>query len=279
MYVPVSVVIPCYCCEDTIERSVVSVMNQTGLPIEVILVDDASPDQGRTLSKLRELQQRFRDKTLIKIIALEHNGGPSIARNAGWEAATQPYIAFLDADDAWHSQKLEIQCGWMKEHPEVALSGHKCVWVKESEGEPKTDVPIHAKGCDVIYVTTRSLLCSNRFSTRSVMLKKGLPFRFEPQKRYSEDYYLWLQIVLSGHKCVVLDIPLAYFYKSPYGEGGLSADLWAMEKGELDTYYRLYKSGYITFPSLLLLSLYSFIKFCRRFMIVYLKKAERALLQ
>ncbi len=54
MYVPVSVVIPCYCCEDTIERSVVSVMNQTGLPIEVILVDDASPDQGRTLSKLRE---------------------------------------------------------------------------------------------------------------------------------------------------------------------------------------------------------------------------------
>ncbi len=167
----------------------------------------------------------------------------------------------------------------MKEHPEVALSGHKCVWVKESEGEPKTDVPIHAKGCDVIYVTTRSLLCSNRLSTRSVMLKKGLPFRFEPQKRYSEDYYLWLQIVLSGHKCVVLDIPLAYFYKSPYGEGGLSADLWAMEKGELDTYCRLYKSGYITFPSLLFLSLYSLVKFCRRFVIVYLKKAERALLQ
>ena len=69
MYVPVSVVVPCYCCEDTIERAVVSVMSQTALPGEVILVDDASPDHGRTLSKLQELQERFRDKAHIEIIA------------------------------------------------------------------------------------------------------------------------------------------------------------------------------------------------------------------
>jgi len=131
MYVPVSVVIPCYCCEDTIERAVVSVMSQTALPGEVILVDDASPDHGRTLSKLQELQERFRDKTHIEIIALKNNSGPSVARNAGWGTATQPYIAFLDADDAWHTQKLEIQYEWMKEHPEIALTGHKCLWLKE----------------------------------------------------------------------------------------------------------------------------------------------------
>ncbi len=279
MYVPVSVVIPCYCCEDTIERAVVSVMNQTALPIEVILVDDASPDQGRTLSKLQELQARFRDKSHIEIIALENNGGPSVARNTGWEAATQPYIAFLDADDAWHPQKLEIQYVWMKEHPEVALTGHKCVWAKESDSQTKIGVATNVKGYDVKYVTTYSLLRSNRFSTPSVMLKKDLPFRFEPQKRHSEDYFLWLQIVLSGYKCIFLDMPLAYLYKAPYGEDGLSAELWAMEKGELDAYCRLHKERYINFLSLLLLYLYSVVKFCRRVVIVYLKKVARVLLQ
>lgn len=124
MHVPVSVVVPCYCCEGTIERAVDSVMKQTALPAEVLLVDDASPDQGRTLNKLRQLQGRFRDKTHIEVIALKNNGGPSVARNAGWEAATQPYIAFLDADDAWHPQKLEIQYEWMKEYSEVVLTGH-----------------------------------------------------------------------------------------------------------------------------------------------------------
>ena len=279
MYVPVSVVIPCYCCEDTIERAVVSVMSQTALPGEVILVDDASPDHGRTLSKLQELQERFRDKAHLEIIALKNNGGPSVARNAGWEAATQPYIAFLDADDAWHPQKLEIQYRWMKEHPEVALTGHKCVWVKESDGQPKIEVATNVKGYDVKYIKTCSLLRSNHFSTRSVMLKKDLPFRFEPQKRHSEDYFLWLRIAMSGYQCAVLDKPLAYVYKAPYGEDGLSADLWAMEKGELDTYFRLYKERYINFSSLLFLNLYSVVKFCRRVVIVYLRKAARILLR
>ena len=272
MYVPVSVVIPCYCCEDTIERAVVSVMNQTALPVEVIVVDDASPDHGRTLSKLQELQERFRDKTHIEIIALKNNSGPSVARNAGWETATQPYIAFLDADDAWHPQKLEIQYGWMKEHPEIALTGHKCLWLKE-DSLPQSCEPLpKVEEFQVRRITKLSLLFSSRFSTPSVILKSELPFRFEPKKRYSEDYLLWLQITLSGYQGAYLDLPLAYLYKAPYGEGGLSGDLWKMEKGELDTYYQVYKEGYINLFAWLFLVLFSSAKFCRRVFKVYLKK-------
>ncbi|RMG23518.1 MAG: glycosyltransferase family 2 protein, partial [Methanobacteriota archaeon] len=108
----VTAIVPCYCCSDTIERAFYSVVNQTVLPKEVILVDDASPDHGRTLSILHGLKQKFNETLDIRILAFEKNQGPASARNAGWEAATQPFIAFLDADDSWHPRKLEVQYQW-----------------------------------------------------------------------------------------------------------------------------------------------------------------------
>lgn len=272
MYVPVSVVIPCYCCSETIERAVGSIINQTQLPVEIWLIDDASPDEGRTLNKLHELKARYTDTVQIEIIKLPVNGGPSVARNAGWEAATQPYIAFLDADDAWHPQKLEIQYGWMNEHPEIALTCHKCLCL-EGDSFPQSGEHLpKVEKFHVRWITKLSLLFSNCFSTPSVMLKNDLPFRFEPQKRYSEDYLLWLQITLSSYQCAFLDLPLAYLYKAPYGEDGLSADLWKMEKGELDTYYRVYKEGYINLFAWLFLVLFSLAKFFHRVISVYARR-------
>lgn len=266
MHIPVSVIIPCYCCSETIERAVNSVMAQTMLPAELWLVDDASPDEGRTLNKLHELKEQYSHLLHIEVIALPKNGGPSVARNAGWEKATQPYIAFLDADDSWHPRKLEIQYGWMKEHPETYLTGHRCLWLKV---DAYPHIPMQENGQFYVKrVTPFSLLLSNRFSTRSVILKRDLPFRFDPLKRYSEDYLLWLQIALSGYKCCLLELPLAYLFKAPYGESGLSGDLWSMERGQLDTFYRLYKEGYISGLVWAFLILFSVAKFCRRIVLV-----------
>ncbi len=270
MHIPVSVIIPCYCSGKTIERAVDSVMAQTMLPAEVWLVDDASPDEGWTIRKLQELQERYRDKTIIEIIRLEKNGGPSVARNAGWEAARQSYIAFLDADDAWHPYKLEIQYGWMKEHSNAHLSGHRCLWLK-GEIYPQLSLQENDQ-LNIKHVTSFSLLFSNCISTPSVMLRRDLPFRFNPKKRYSEDYLLWLQIALSGYECYFIELPLAYLFKAPYGEGGLSGNLWSMEKDELDTFYRLYKDNYISFPLWIFLMLFSVSKFSRRSIITYLKR-------
>jgi len=115
---PVSVVIPCYRCGATIKRAVDSVAAQTLRPAEVILIEDGSGDN--TLEQLYRVQGEH-PKDWIKIIALEKNSGPSFARNTGWDAATQPYIAFLDADDSWHPQKTEIQYQWMAAHPKVCV--------------------------------------------------------------------------------------------------------------------------------------------------------------
>ena len=121
MPAPVSVVIPCFCSADTISRAVSSVLAQSLPPSEVILIDDASPDN--TLEILYELQEEY-GKQRLKIIALTENGGPGHARNMGWQAATQDYIACLDADDAWHPDKLSLQFRCMQSHPEISLCGH-----------------------------------------------------------------------------------------------------------------------------------------------------------
>ena len=98
-------VVPCYRCAATIERAIASVAAQTQRPQEVILVDDASGDE--TLQQLYSLQSQYGE--WIKVVALTTNVGAASARNAGWNVATQPYIAFLDSDDAWHPQKVAIQ--------------------------------------------------------------------------------------------------------------------------------------------------------------------------
>jgi glycosyltransferase involved in cell wall biosynthesis len=100
----VSVIIPCYNCAGTIHRALASVASQSLRPAEVILVDDHSTDD--TLQSLYRLQDRY-GREWIRIIEQPVNGGPGTARNMGWNAATQTYIAFLDSDDTWHPKKIE----------------------------------------------------------------------------------------------------------------------------------------------------------------------------
>jgi glycosyltransferase involved in cell wall biosynthesis len=265
---PVSVVIPCYRCADTIGRAVASIAAQTTRPAEVILVDDWSGDE--TPDRLHALKHEHPDGW-IQVIALPENGGPGTARNAGWEQATQPYIAFLDADDAWHPQKIEIQYGWMSAHPEAALSGHACRQVK---GVGDEQVGSRLVPGEVAFrpVSPRQLLLSNRFSTPSVMLKRSLPHRFLPGKRHSEDFLVWCELCLDGHPCYSSDAPLALLYKAAFGEGGLSGNLGKMQNGEMDAYRRLRDSGRINRLAMVFLLFWSVAKYVRRVIITILRK-------
>lgn len=267
--VPVTVIIPCYMATNTIDRAVESVMAQTMLPSEIILIDDASPDDGLTSQALDAIRTRYECKTCIKVIKMKKNGGPSVARNAGWDSAKEPYIAFLDADDSWHPKKLEIQYGWMADRPEVTMSGHLYLQLSEDSG-----FPMMPETWTTQKVKAASLLLSNCFPTPSVMLQRNLPHRFSPHKRRSEDYLLWLQLVLDGCQAWLLKVPLAYTYKSSFGESGLSGNLWEMELGELNTYWELTREQRIGMPLALLLSGYSLMKHCRRWLVTHAWRAE-----
>lgn len=263
----VSVIIPCYCCDETIERAIISIINQTMLPAEIILIDDASPDEGRTMGKLNELKERFSDVTVIKIIALEKNYGPGTARNIGWDQASGKYIAFLDADDSWHPRKIEIQFSWMEAHPEVILSGHLYSLTPGfSATEFSGDFPAWQ-------VKPKVILKSNCFPTPTVMLKRVIIHRFSHKKRYSEDYLLWLQLILDDRFTAWrLELPLTYLHKPPFGKGGLSRNLWLMEKGELNTYRTIYSEGLISSKTFIGLIIFSLAKYIRRLFICILQK-------
>jgi glycosyltransferase involved in cell wall biosynthesis len=258
---PVSVIIPCYRCANTIKRALDSIMAQTLLPEEIILVDDFSNDQNETVALLESLKNLYY-KTNIKIVQLDKNSGPGSARNAGWKQASQPYLAFLDADDSWHPKKLEIQYQWMAEHPDAVMSGHQSLKISAQQ-----ILPALPGNLVVARINKYSLLFSNRFPTRSVMLKRDVPFRFVPEKRYAEDYLLWLTIVFNGQSAWFFDIPLAYAFKDEFGAGGLTGDLWKAQLGVMDTYRQLFNVGFISLVMFILVFGLSFLKYFRRWVI------------
>lgn len=255
----VSVVIPCYRCARTIERAVASVAAQTLRPAEVILVDDASGDDTRVL--LQKLEAQF-DPGWIKLVLLDQNVGAGSARNAGWAVASQPYVAFLDADDTWHFHKIEIQYGYMAALPEVVLCGHGFRLLTHGE------LPYWEAGKGHAQVIGKwAMLVSNQFVTPSVMIKRDISHRFIERQRYMEDHMLWLRVVCAGDRVVKLPMALAAIYKNPFGVTGLSSHVWLMERSDLGNFRRLYRDGSISGPQLAVLVAYSLLKYVRRLII------------
>ena len=263
-YASVSVIIPGYNCSQTIERAIRTVASQTLKPYEVIFVDDKSQD--RTLEVLYELQQELGNEWL-KIIQLEKNSGPSVARNAGWSLANSDYIAFLDADDSWHPQKIEIQYQWMMNHSECVLTGHLIALDSDKNSRAVELV----SNCQVLPIRKRAFLLKNRFSTPTVMLKRTINLRFDSEQRFAEDYLLWLRVISTYSNVFMIRHELAYIHKAAYGQGGLSEQLWEMEKGELKTYKKIHADGFINKFVYYFLVVFSLAKYVRRLLMAGLK--------
>jgi len=257
MKAPVSVVIPCYNCKGTIKRAVDSVWAQTWRPEEVIIVDDGSDEETKLY--LRDLVKNY-ETGWIKLIEHDVNRGPGSARNTGWDNATQLYVAFLDSDDSWHPRKIEIQYNFMRSNPEFVITGHK-VKVLKNDYMP---FPEHSEKVRFRKISAKRLLFQNVFPTSSVMLKNGLPFRFEPSKKYGEDYLLWLNILLSGYSGAFIKLNLGYRYKPYYGFSGLSAKLWDMERKEINSYLKLFRESKISFFTICVVLPFSFLKYIKR---------------
>ncbi len=110
----ISIITPAYNAERTILETIESVQNQTFSNFELIVINDGSKD--RTL----DLLQTIKDERL-KIFSYE-NGGVAIARNRGLSHATGDFIAFIDADDLWTPDKLELQLAALQKHPEAGVA-------------------------------------------------------------------------------------------------------------------------------------------------------------
>src|ERR1700758_1025240 len=109
---PVTVLIPAHNAERTIERALASALRQNYPDMEVIVVDDCSTDD--TGVHVEGMAHRN-----LRLIRLEKNRGVSGALNAGIEQARNDYIAFLDADDEWLTNKLIKQLPIIEAHPDM----------------------------------------------------------------------------------------------------------------------------------------------------------------
>ena len=256
----VSVVIPCFNSARTLERAVASVAAQTFAPAEVIIVDDASRDGTADLA--RSLAREY-PRLNVSLVELPTNIGAGAARNAGWDRATNTYIAFLDADDAWHPHKLEIQHGIMTANPQCALSGHR---YRIDRSGSLGDVDTVASRA--VPISLRNLLVRNVFSTPSVMLRRDVVERFHHDPAVSDDYLLWMRIVSSHGPAILIDLPLTTLFKDAYGHSGLSAATHDMQRRELTAFGHLRREGRISAATWAFASAWSVLKYLRRIVLL-----------
>jgi teichuronic acid biosynthesis glycosyltransferase TuaG len=218
-----SVVIPAYNAAATLGRALESVCVQSLPAWEIIVVDDASSDDTAYLLTLAA------DR--VKSIRLKQNMGPAYARNRGIEATTGDYIAFLDADDSWHPERLAILARCIAQKPDIDLLFHPYS-LQEFQFDARSSIqslrPFPFSG----------LLLHNVIATPCVVIRRSLNPRFDESMRFMEDYELWLRIAYR-HKPYFLDLPLTRLGRPVLSRGGQSANRWQMRLGELRTYSRL----------------------------------------
>lgn len=191
----ISVIIPVYNGEKFIARAIETVLAQTYKAHEIIVINDGSRD--KTEDVLKSFGEKIRFKTI-------KNGGVSNARNQGIQMATGDLVAFLDADDVWMPDKLEIQQGFFARYPNV---GFCCCNYRVFYAYVQKEVEhfVVLKGRQVTYDAPFSgkdalklLLALNFVGTAStVIIKKEVLERvgvFNTSYKQAEDFELWLRV-------------------------------------------------------------------------------------
>ncbi|MAE51807.1 MAG: hypothetical protein CMH27_08350 [Micavibrio sp.] len=266
---PVSVILPCYKAADTIAMALKSAAFQTRPPAEIIIMDDGSPDNSRAVieNTIKEIDNQTPSKIIF--LPFEKNRGVYPVRNDGLREASQPYLAFLDADDYWHPQKLEIQYLFFERDPDLALS---CHGVKYRDGGPETlDAFADDHEHSTKILKNANVLYRNVMVTISIMIKKPENLLFDESKPRGSDMLFWLEIVLRGGKAMWIRDYMSFTAKPLYGASGLSGNIWKAEMAQQDNLNKLWKRGYISLPYSLFLRAFSFAKMIRRYIIYILR--------
>lgn len=179
----VSVIIPVYNCEKYIDRTLHSVFTQTYKNIEIILVNDQSKDKSADIIKKYQ-------KVHPEIIYFlqPQNMGAGYARNKALELARGQYIAFLDSDDLWESQKIEKQLNAIKEGHPFVYCAYDFIDDTGSKIGNKTIIKTEVTYEDELtktYISTPTVIYDRKFFNDPYM----------PLRRTGQDYAFWLLLL------------------------------------------------------------------------------------
>jgi len=226
----VSVIIPTFNRADRVIRAISSVLEQTFIDFEIIVVDDGSTD------KTEKAVARFNDR--IKYIAHPANLGVSAARNTGIKNSRTPFIAFLDSDDHWLPEKLEVQMLFFETNTNALACQTEEIWIRN--GRRVNPRKKHLKPSGDIFTPSLKLCLVSPSAVmlrRSVLDEVGL---FDESLPACEDYDLWLRIACR-HPVYLIDESLII------KEGGhadqLSARYKGMDRFRIESLEKLIRSG------------------------------------
>ena len=198
----VSIITPIYNCEKFLPKTIECVINQTYTDWEMLLVDDCSPDNSAKIIK-----KYAKDDNRIKYFKLDKNSGAAIARNKALEESKGRFIAYLDADDLWKSEKLEKQVEFMlkNNYPFTCTDYEK---IDESGKSLNKIVKIQKK------VNYFLFLRNTIIQTVGVMVDTkltGKELLKMPNIRRRQDAATWCQLLKNGFDCYEVPENLSYY--------------------------------------------------------------------
>jgi glycosyltransferase involved in cell wall biosynthesis len=186
----VSVVIPAYNAEATLAETLASIQAQTFQDFEAIVVDDGSVDGTAELV-------RATADARIRVVCVD-NGGVASARNHGIALARGQFVAFLDADDLWEAEKLDLQVDRLLRDPSAGICVTAATRV-DADGVATGPMPLApaADECQALLLGSMVLGCISSGTVRRSLLESvgGFDVRFGQ----CADWDMWLRISLQTH--------------------------------------------------------------------------------
>ena len=254
----ISVIIPVYNAEKSIEKSLISIKNQTWEGVfEIILVNDGSSDRSKTI--IENYQQNHQDQNIILIN--QENRGVSKARNAAMKIAQGDYIALLDSDDEWLPEKTEKQMKFLENQNIDFITS---LWNNENITFPYKLQPENK----LVRITLKKLLFKITGQTSTAIFKRKIFENtgfFDENQNYSEDANYWMRISEKNQMYILPEkLVIAGNGKKSFGFSGLSANLKEMEKGIQKNIWEMYQTKRINFPEYLFYFVISKLKFAIR---------------
>ncbi len=195
----VSIITPAFQAGAVIEATIKSVVAQTYPMWEMLIAEDCSTDNTREIVRKWALTD-----SRIRLIAMECNGGPSLARNAALEQASGRWIAFIDADDLWLPVKLERSLIYAQTNRAPLLfTGYRRM--SEDGGHFGRYIGIPSS------LSYHQLLGNTAIATSTVLIDRFLVGDFRMNNTFYDDFDCWLQILKSGHIAVGLNQELMHY--------------------------------------------------------------------
>lgn len=185
----VSVILPVYNCEKFLKHTVRSVQNQQYKNWELLIVNDASTDNSLAVAKtLAATDSR------IKVFNMKQNQGVAACRNYALKKAAGRYVAFIDSDDLWASQKLNKQLLFMKKH-HAALSHTGCLFMDENG-----DVMAKGQGTVDEKIDLEHYLKTTQIGMSTVMIDRAQidDIHFPEDRKVCEDARVWVKYLRQG---------------------------------------------------------------------------------